>query len=355
MTDNNFIPTGTFRFLWYFSRKYKFKILSLFLIMVISTMFTAYFAPYALKIIINLYETKQLTIPTAMVYISFYIISISIEPMFHTLRNKLYLMTEDLIKRDFLSKTFSFLLNNDINYFNQNYSGDLTSKLTGLASGFQQIFRSFLNIFNSLFFFTASLIIIFNFNRYMFLISIIWIFLFYFSLKKLIAIRTKRFKISSQAKDKSAGIINDCIVNISNIKSFSNEKKEIKNVKTQSLNIIRSSGETVGISSMVLLTTYIMMRLYFFIMLSFLFYLFKQDKISLGEFMFILQVFASLISYVRAGLNSAIDINPKIASFQNSLDKIVIEPKIKDKKSAIELKVKAGKIVLKNVKFSYHG
>ena len=353
MSSKKNVPANIFKFLWYFSKKYKFRIFLLFFIMGVSTISVSYISPYTLKVLVNLYESKQLSIHIAIVLAVIYVVSLSIGPLFFIFKNKLFLASQDLIKRDFLNYTFTYLLNNDIDYFNKNYSGDLTSKITGLLSGFEAIFRSFLNISNSLLFFLVVLAIVFNFSIYMGLITIIWLALSYLSLKKSIGIRTARFKASSEEKNKSAGIINDCIMNISNIKSFSHEKTEIANVRKQSLNIIRSSGNTVGITAIVMFISYIIKNLYYFIMLSFLFYLFKQGRASLGEFVFMAQVIMTLTSFVRRGLDNIVQINPEIAKFQNSLDKILIEPKIKDRERAGTLRVKNGKIVLKNIKFSY--
>ena len=188
----------------------------------------------------------------------------------------------------------------------------------------------------------------------MVVITVLWLTLFYFSMKKSTAILMERFKNSSEASNKSIGIINDCLINISNIKAFSHEKIESKNVKKQSLNIIRSAGNAVGINSFVMFLVYIMKNGYFFIMLSFSFYLFKQNKISLGEFMFMFQIFRILANFMRSGLDNFIKLSPEIAKFQNSLDKIFIEPNIKDKNQAKELEVSIGKIIFKDIKFSYY-
>lgn len=353
MANNDYIPKTVFKFLWYFSKKYKFTILLLFLITIISNILISYAAPYIIKIIINLYESKQLNMGNFILLIGTYIFLINISSLSFIFCNKLFLMSQDMIKKDFSNEVFSRMLDNDLDYFNRNYSGDLTSKITGLMASFQNIFKRLINISNAVLFLGVGLIIILNFNLYIGFIAIIWLIIFYFSLKKLIAIRMERFKIRSEAVNKSSGIINDCLMNISNIKSFSHEKREIKNIKKQSLNIIRSSSNTVGISSAVMFIVYLMKSTYFFIVISLLFYLFRQNTLSLGEFMFMFQISKNLANYVNHGMDSFMQINPEIANFQNSLDKILIKPKIKDREGAVDLKPMDGRIVLRNVCFSY--
>ncbi len=314
----------------------------------------SYFAPYVLKNIIVLYDSNNLTSNNIFLLIACYVIFISIEPLYFIIENKVRISVEEMIKKDFSIYVFDYMLNNDIEYFNKNYSGDLTTKFISLRNGFSRIFKRILNITSALLFFIITLIIVFSFSIPMVVITVLWLTLFYFSMKKSTAILMERFKNSSEASNKSIGIINDCLINISNIKAFSHEKIESKNVKKQSLNIIRSAGNAVGINSFVMFLVYIMKNGYFFIMLSFSFYLFKQNKISLGEFMFMFQIFRILANFMRSGLDNFIKLSPEIAKFQNSLDKIFIEPNIKDKNQAKELEVSIGKIIFKDIKFSYY-
>ena len=348
------IPSNIYEFSKFFLKKYKLKLFFILLIAIFSAIISAYFPSYVLKITVNSYENNTLTLHLGFFYVFLYIFSFSCNSLFDILKNKLNLITNKLIQKDITDKIFNSILHYDIKFFNDNYSGDLSSKFNNLIVNFDVFLSYIVYIITYTLFFFVVLITISFINFYMFLITIIWVVLFYFSLNKSLKNRKEKFEIVSKNSNMASGVINDCLVNIGNIKSFAKEKKEILNVKKQTLKIIKSQRETITPSSSSFVRIYFFQNIYSFVMLIFSFYLLKNNEINLANFMFLFQLISLSRGYIRSDLESIIHINEITARLKNSLNTLITEIKIKDKKDAEDLKVKEGKIVFKNILFSYN-
>jgi len=148
------------------------------------------------------------------------------------LSNYGYIKSQPMIQKDVLIKGYNYIINHSYNFFINNNSGAIISKLRKLTDCYFDIFISFQHGFFCYLVQSIINIIILLFIDYkMGLIFISW-FVIAFPIMAIMSKKSAELStIESEEKHKIIGLIGDNIININNLSLFA--KKEIEEQKLQ--------------------------------------------------------------------------------------------------------------------------
>lgn len=346
---------GIFNIIFYFTKKYKFSIL-----------FFAVFA-YLLRDILNLcvnnYIYKELINKLTYGDFSFqkdfyvflgYILTINAGVLLSILTTKAEYNFKVKLKEDIKNHYFQKTLKHSVRFFNDNMAGTINSKIKTLSSDIVELLLLVIEML-SISITIIILIFIFAKTNYMLsLILLVW-FIFYgggsaIFMKKI----GDKVKAKTKIENESYGKLTDSFTNILSVKIFSMEKYEKKELKKQSVDIKKENSnyfvfltfqkifDYFGIIAIILPVSYLTISMKI------------ENKINIGELVFIFSVFGSIVGWLRYLARGFIRISECYGSISESLNVINVIPDIKDIDGSKNVILKTSpKIDFKNVLFKY--
>ena len=347
------LPNKLLPFLWLFLKKYKYK----FLFYVIFAVFiidvpTMFLQPYLMKIFFDKVAENTITITNGLILVAGIACSdvyLFIEIIIDILEfNSIAKIVEDI-----RYKIFKHLLRQSVNFFNTNYSGELISKIEVLTNSLRRVISISLRTLKNLFLLFCLSFTMFIFGKWLGILMLIWFIIYcliyyYLVVKKAL----EQSKLIQNDQNKIVAFVNDDFVNVQNIKAFSNNKLE-NNILIRLL--------VSRFKKILLETRYIQISDFLFFILNFSVIAiimtfgiiqFKYGLITLGSFVFLLDILRRFISLSKEICYCSEDFKDIIV-MQDCLNLISNDIEIEDKKDAKELEITGGKIVFKNVSFSY--
>lgn len=355
MKNNSKIPNKVIPFIWYFVKSCKFKILQVYLISGINDIAYLFGGAYVYKLLSNNASSNTLSFENDLIYAIFFVYT-AVNFTFSLFLSKMAdTKWRNSVEFNIGMKLFINTIKHEISYFNNNLSGNLAVKISNVVYNVNEIFKKlYYVVFNNLTFF-IGLAIFWTISIWLFIFALVWFISFYIVL---ILLRRKISKASEEnasEKSKSIGIINDCFTNISNIKMFTNERKEFRTIKKQSLNILRSEAKVLFIKNQMSLILYFFACGFIFGTVAITFIEFKKGLIDLGTIMFVLSYSSFMGWFVMNAIRRLMDVISSCGIISDAL-KLLTQPiKINEKAKAEKINVSEGKIVFKNVRFSYAG
>ena len=203
--------------------------------------------------------------------------------------NKFIIFKLNKIANKFKEKTFNYTIQHSMSYFNNSFSGDISSKISNISKQFNIIINSLIHIINHFIIFAISLIFFAKIN------ILIAIALLVSGTIYLVFYKTFCFneyvnthKTLAETRSKYFGLINDIFANIINVKAFSktylekhNSNKYIFNIKKAEKNItkLRIKRQFFNMVSSFIL---------FFSVISISTILLSLKKITSGDFVFVI-------------------------------------------------------------------
>jgi ATP-binding cassette subfamily B protein len=351
--ENKNIPTKALPFVLNIAKKYKWKIAIYYIFVLIIGGVFVFVSPFFCKMLLNETTNGTLTYQNSVYYALGFGILFSINFLIEGLIEPLKNSIECKIEHNIETTMFENATNHELNYFNNNLSGSLNNKILKISKNICGIFNGAPSMIGTNVCFAINFFILFRMDYRLSIFSILWyITVFWIRFKDL-----KKFKDSSENEqeriNKSIGVINDCFVNIFNIKIFSKQRQEFWVLKKQRSQILRAMFEKTKVFGISNLIFYLTVSIYMAGMSLISFMDFLHGKIDSGSFVFVVSISSIICFFVNNAIEQLFDIMEKLGSIENSL-KILTEPiKINDKPNAKELKIIEGKIVFKAVKFNY--
>jgi len=355
MENNSRIPSKVIPFIWYFVKNCKFKILQVYSIYAIGDIANLFGSAYIYKLLLNHASYNTLVFEKDLLYALFFVYAITSYILNLFLSKIADTKWRNSVEFNIGMKLFLNTIKHEISYFNNNLSGNLTTKIGNVINNVNEIFKKlYFVIFNNLTFF-IGLVIFSTISNCLVVFSIIWFISFYTVLIVLKKKISQASEENAKEKSKSIGIINDCFTNISNIKMFANERKEFRTIKKQSSNILRSEAKILFVKNKMSLATYFFTSIFVFGAISITFIEFKKGLINLGTVMFVLSYSSFMCWFVMNAIRRLMDIISSCGVINDAL-KLLTQPiNINDKVKAQKILVNEGKIVFKNVRFGYAG
>ena len=338
-------------FLWDFVKKFKCEYIKFYSMMIIEDLVIMLASSYVLKIIMD--KASNNSFDNLILYGLLYCFLLTYSYLSRFFRKSIEYSFRKKLDREYVLKFFKMTLDHEISFFSNNLTGQLTSKIFNIQSKLEYIYGYGVNVISNAITIFAGFFVFYFIDCKITIFGIIWFIVY---LPIIIFLFKRNFVISDKNSEnitKSTGIINDCFINIMNIKMFSNEKREYRRIKRQSLNILRSQGQILKSKNLLNLFNYFMSGILAFTILSVVLIGYLNGKILIGSLFFVSTFALTVIFWINFGLRTAFYVISAIATIDNSINVLTQEVKIKDKDDTKLLEIKNGKISFKNIKFSY--
>lgn len=338
-------------FLWGFVKKFRWQFVKFYSMMIVEDLAIMLVSSYVLKIITD--KANNNSFDNLILYGLLYCFLLTYSYLSRFFRKSIEYTVRKKLDRKYVLKFFKTTLDHEISFFANNLTGQLTSKIFNIQSKLEYIFGYGIGVISNAITTFAGFFVFYFIDYKITIFGIVW-FLIYLPI--IVCLFKRNFAVSDKNSEnitKSTGIINDCFINIMNIKMFSNEKREYRQIKRQSLNILRSQSQILKSKNILNLFNYFMGGILAFGIFSIVFVSYLNGKTPIGSLLFVSGFALTVIFWINFAIRTSFDIVSAIATINNSIDVLTQEVKIKDKKDAKPLELKGGRISFKNIKFSY--
>lgn len=333
-----------------FIKRFKYEILFFYFFVIAADACYMLASGYILKIITNSLNGGNFDIFQLCILYSFFV---TLYPISRVFTKQIELIFDRKADKYYTLEYFSKILQYDIEYFSNILTGQLTTKLFNVKKKVRHIFKDLSDAISNFVIYIVGVMLFLFIDIKLFVFNVVWFIMYYILL---VFILKWQFRVSdqnSEQKTKSFGIINDCFMNIMNIKIFSNEKKEYRQIKRQSLNILKSEGKMTLNKSVMDLFNYVMMGVMIFGSSGIVFYNYMGGNVSAGTTIFVITFTVRIVFWLNYSLRTLFDLIGAVSSINNSLNLLMTEIRVKNR-TKDKLNVDDGKITFKNVSFSYN-
>ena len=341
-----------YKFLWKTIKVRKFFLFLLLIFMIAHDVFGVFLAQYFNKSMVN-GASNNIPFHLCILYLIMYAFFQNVQYIDTSIMYKLIFNSITKIKNNLRNNIYSYVIKHSMDYFNNSFSGSLNKKINSIVEDSGKLVELIVDFSSTVILTIIAPILYSTFNIYIGL-SFTLISIFYvLALVKLRKFSIEKVKKLTENKNKYFGLINDDFTNISNIKIFSHEKVEIRNVKKINNEILRSAYDFLKIRFVYSLINFVFCFIFIFAILATSAYILSQNKINIGDFMFIMivaSIFNFIIRNTSRKIAKFVDISGKL---ENNLNELMQPIEIANKKNASDLVVTGGRIVFRNVSFGY--
>ena len=316
-------------------------------------LFNVFLAQYCNKRIIDYLGIESLNLSFALFLVFLLCIFGNFKSLQHFIENRFVVFKLNKIANKLKENTFNYTIQHSMSYFNNSFSGDISSKISNISKQLKGIVDSLSHIINNFIFFTISFIFFAKVNILIaiaLLVSGTIYLVFYktFCFNEYVSTH----KVFAENKSKYFGLINDIFANIINVKAFSKTFLEKHNSNKYIFDIKKAEKGLIKLSIKRQFFNMVSSFILFFSVISISTILLSLKKITSGDFVFVIV----LLHILRFSIESVVKYSNRyyasIAIINNSIEKLYQPIEIVDKTEK-ELTLTDGKIVFKNVRFGY--
>ena len=248
----------------------------------------------------------------------------------------------------------SYVMNHSHSFFQNNFSGALSSKIRDLFNIAPKLLDVIIyNFLKAALCIVAAFFTLLSVHKYFAFGLIFWAGLFIFMAIRAAKLTNRMSLGIATQQTRIMGNIVDALSNIGNVKLFANAGFESKRIATFQ-NKYSRLFERRGIFLVKFFTLHgLTFVIYFSACVALLIWLYAQNLVTLGDFLMIFTINNWIINEMWQAANQMRSFLEDLGTVDQALG-ILNEPlKIKD--GSGELEVIKGEITFENVKFSYHG
>lgn len=353
------LPGSLLKFLWYFARGYRYKILGLLCVAIFWAAYVS-LSPYALKLLIdtvadtadNPTELLNVVWLPALFYVS---LGFS-NGMAFRFYDWLSLRVFPEMKSRITLEMFNYVEVHSYSYFQSNFAGTLANKINDMAKSATVVIANLIEYFFARFLcMVIGAITMFLVNPYFSMILVTWEVIFvctslYFAKKG-----HRYSEIFSESRSSVVGEMVDSFINILNVKLFAREGFESHHLKAR----LQESAEKDRSLLWYLLKVKIFYVISITILISsmtlLLVYERYHNRVTVGDFALILTLTTMLIEEVFFLANQLVGFLEDLGSCKQAMSIISTMHEAVDQPDATPLKVTKGEIVFNKVHFQYKG
>ena len=352
------MPTSLPAFIWSFLRRHKIAMLLILIITIVASLEIS-LAPYILKLIIDAAsksfdDKNQLLhaiLPFAIIYASLTVVHNAAMRAIE----KVYINFFPKIRTEIYVEMFEHLSKHSLAFFQQNFSGDLANKISGMADGIETTIKTSIPlVLGNLFTVVIATILLCTVHASFAIILLSWT-LIYVTCGYRFSVNTAQYAKSFAATNSfTSGKMVDRISNIVSMKVFSNIDFESKNV-ADDINVVGTKD--IALQKQMSKTHFALNIIYtalIILLLAGLIHGRMQGWVTVGDFAFILSLSITIAGMANSLALALPTLSREIGKCQQALNAIVIPYEIQDQDDAKELQVSNGAIEFKDVNFSYN-
>lgn len=351
------LPKTLPAFLWHFLSPYRLTFLGMLVVILILATLTS-LTPYFMKLIID--DVVAYQVGSGQLFSAVFIPAILFILVYQAmdlcwlLFDYFKLKTLPKVREDIINKMFMYLQGHSYSYFQKNFSGSLSNKVSDMARGAESVIsQSIEPLFSQITTLVIAIISMYFINPLSSLILCLWSVLFlaivYMFYKKTLRLS----EAFSESHSISMGKLVDSIMNIINIKLFARRRFESEylakytqqsRVKDQELQVHMFKVKILQGTSVTLL---------FGCMVGALIYARERNLVTVGDFAFILSLSMTIMQGLWYLASHFLTFSQELGLCEQALSIINIPHEINDIPSAGQLVVTDGKISFDNVTFNY--
>ncbi len=259
-----------------------------------------------------------------------------------------------VLKKKIVAESMSYVMNHSHSFFQNNFSGALSSKIRDLFNIAPKLLDVIIyNFLKAALCIVAAFFTLLSVHKYFAFGLIFWAGLFIFMAIRAAKLTNRMSLGIATQQTRIMGNIVDALSNIGNVKLFANAGFESKRIATFQ-NKYSRLFERRGIFLVKFFTLHgLTFAIYFSACVALLIWLYAQNLVTLGDFLMIFTINNWIINEMWQTANQMRSFLEDLGTVDQALG-ILNEPlKIKD--GSNELEVTKGEITFENVKFSYHG
>jgi ATP-binding cassette subfamily B protein len=258
------------------------------------------------------------------------------------------------IQRHLMSVLMTRVMDHSLNYYQNNFTGSILSKINDIIGAVPDIIRIFTdNIFGNILSIIISLYVLYKVNLYFSLSFIIWSLIFLFVSIKFSFYAKILAQKSAQVRSKLMGGNSDVISNMINVKLFSGKTKELlflrNNFKRLIFALKRRDLYLLKINSFQGLS-FTAFQLACILLLV---YGFKNHYITPGDFVLVLTLNTSLLKCLEVLSSNIRNFTEDLGNTKQGLVSLFSPIEVQDNPDARPLVINKGEIYFENVTFSY--
>ena len=258
-----------------------------------------------------------------------------------------------LLKKKIIVKSMTYVMSHSHTFFQNNFSGALSSKIRDLFKStpklLEMVLYNFLHVALCLIFAFFTLLLV---HKYFAIALVFWAALFIFMAIRAAKLTNRMSLNVAKQQTKIMGNIVDALGNISNVKLFANSSFESKRISTFQ-NKYSRLFERRGIFLVKFFTLHgLTFALYFTGCIALLIWLYSQNRVTLGDFLMIFTINNWIIHIMWMTANQMRTFLEELGTVDQALS--ILEEPLQIKDGTNEIQVEKGEITFENVKFAYH-
>jgi ATP-binding cassette subfamily B protein len=315
-------------------------------------------SPYIVKVIIDrvtdtIVHPEDLYSTVLAPTIAYVLLSFSVVLVFRGY-DLLMLKVIPRLKADIVSEMFDYLQHHSYSYFQQNFSGNLSNKISDISKGAGTIISNIIDHFlaRALALLIGTLTLL-SVHRYFAFVLVLWAIVFV-SVSIFMSSRSQTLaKFFSESRSSLIGKLVDSITNIMNIKLFARGdfesgymRKALKETvaKDQDLHQYLLRIKTFqGLSIAVLISS----------MTSLLLYMRSNSMVTVGDFALVLNLTMAIVDETFLLARELVTFSEEWGTCSQALSLLTTPHEMLDRPNAKPLKVTRGEIAFENVHFCY--
>jgi ATP-binding cassette, subfamily B, multidrug efflux pump len=246
------------------------------------------------------------------------------------------------------------ILNQSISFFQDEFSGSITTKVMQTALAVRGIVVAFFNIFVFVvIYFVSAAAVLGSFNLLLLLPFSTWLILYLLICVYFLPRLTNVAKEQADARSLTTGRISDAYINISTVKLFSHTRREADYVRDAMQEFMVPIYDQQRLVSGFDLATYALSMTMVLSTATIALWLWTKGNIGVGSVAASTAMALRFNSVSQWAMWVVADLFEHIGTTQDGINMLSRPSKLNDKMNATQLRVHSGEIVFKNVRFSY--
>lgn len=353
------LPDSLPKFLWYFARDYRYRILGLICVAIFWAAYVS-LSPYALKLLIDTVadtaDNPQALLKAVVFPALFYIsLGFSNGAAFR-FYDWLALRTFPEMKAKITHEMFNYVEVHSYSYFQSNFAGTLANKINDMARSATVVIANLIEYFFARFLcMVIGAVTMFLVNPYFSIILVTWEVAFV-SASLFFAKKGHQYsEIFSESRSSVVGEMVDSFINILNVKSFARERFESRNLKAHLDESAEKDRSLLWYLLKVKILYVVSITLLVSSMTGLLIYERLHNRVTVGDFALILTLTTMLIEEVFFLANQLVGFLEDLGACKQAMSIISTMHEAVDLPDAVPLVVNKGEIVFNKVHFQYKG
>ncbi len=264
---------------------------------------------------------------------------------------------EPYVQRSILLKSYDYVQHHSYLYFQDNFTGTISSKLKGILDGYDKFWTEMhhgllLRILKSVVGICALFIVSFNLGLFVFVWALFYVPIMYKLSKRLNELSFEE----TESRHALIGQISDKISNIISLFAFASRKREFKTLDDQiTRDYIPKQLRTYKYNFKFQLVGVIFYFIMFGFILFYMIHLRMVGLISIGDFAFVFGISLVVSEDIWTATISLQNFSRAMGDLKSALTILNVPHENLDKENAQPLVIKKPTIEFKNVSFGYDG